>query len=473
MDSSRRESSNFEVSDSPYTYFEILNPSGSGKDSSTRQYLKFHQSSSAQGSLISKIYDRHAKGNIFSMMNPSSKAYIEFMNPAKTMMYHDCIVFQLQSFEDMNISLEFVIIDDKGLRKRVYISTSYQTFESNELHAKVPWCQPDRSIWTNLVFPLNHILSSCFPRSSMTKLESFQLKPCCKIRKVFLISHELLNLQDNDISTIKIPAALNFPHTIESQTILYQVMKQAPCSPKVKTLSSQTSVPEDIVKGLHQEFLKIGQSDKQKSAKLFADAKDPPIAANLTLLKKRTMKRSSAKAATDADDIRKSSEDELFSNDISFRADSKSELPPAPTPTTALSMRLSKTLQLAGQQSLNDDSFATERLSERSTKISQPPRPPSSYMKISPDLNEDDYAPTSALEPEDMEPKDSFDVTQYFDSRTNQMKEIFMKISDEVHLDRIDGIVEVINTLINIEIAYIEEYGFATYLADFPGDYSH
>lgn len=229
-------------------------------------------------------------GNIYSMPSKNSKAYIEFTYPLKagTSDYvHDCLAIQLYSWEELPISLELTILDSKNLRKRIYFSTSYHGIDTNELHAKVPWNQSNRNIWTNVIFPLESLTSSCFPGSIFQRLESFQLKPCCRIRKIFLISSTLLQL---DRSSIRIPPALDFNPSIEHLNYVFSpsggdtnsndqrtqlrskspkdMNKRKPSKPKAITekVPIDDELPNDVIDDIHQQFLLLETASKQSKA---------------------------------------------------------------------------------------------------------------------------------------------------------------------------------------------------------------
>ena len=187
---------------------EILSPAGTGKDD---------KHSSFQGS-VSRAYERDIKGFTYCMDKASATTYIQCPGKGsrETLgVVQTLLVIQLQYFQDAKLSFEISIIDKKGQRRRLHISSVFRTMECNGLHAQIPWHWGEVSsdTWTNVVLDLPYLTQQCFQTAEYASLDGFCLRPMMKVRKIFTLPKDALVFSDvhiGDIS-VNIPSNLEFP----------------------------------------------------------------------------------------------------------------------------------------------------------------------------------------------------------------------------------------------------------------------
>ena len=164
------------------------------------------------GNLVTREYERDIKGYMYLMDKPSSSTSIvcPASNKHSLGISQPFLVFQLQSFLEANFHLEIVVIDHADRKHRLHIATAYRRFETNGLHAQIPWYAGDveEERWTQVVFDLNFLTEKCFDARFMN-LDSFTIKPCVKIRNVF--SLPMSTRQGLSVNCLGIPKALVFP----------------------------------------------------------------------------------------------------------------------------------------------------------------------------------------------------------------------------------------------------------------------
>jgi hypothetical protein len=169
--------------------------SASGKDPSPK-LLKISQ--------VTKDYERSIKGYIYNIERASTQTVLQCPANLKDSLgiYHQYLVLQVYPFAEKQVHLEVVISDTKLQRRRLLFSTSFQKLESNELHCQIPWVMENRGIWNNVIIDLKGLSSRCFHGAVFSVLESFTLRPCCHLRKVFTVPE------------IDFRATLLFPHNV-------------------------------------------------------------------------------------------------------------------------------------------------------------------------------------------------------------------------------------------------------------------
>ena len=112
------------------------------------------------------------------------------------------LVFQMQTVVDTNVALEVVVLDQRAQRRRLHFSSTFRAAESNELHAQIPWAWggvlPDQ--WSHVVLDLKALTANCFRGATFSSLDSFSLRPVCRVRKVFSLPEGALRVGADDTS---------------------------------------------------------------------------------------------------------------------------------------------------------------------------------------------------------------------------------------------------------------------------------
>jgi hypothetical protein len=115
------------------------------------------------------------------------------------------LVLQLRLSPSKHTSLELIVLDDKGNRRRMHLSSTFREFECNDLHIQIPLRFEKEDRWVNLVLDLDAIIRNCFRGHKFQSILYISLKPVCRLRKVFTL------YQADRQRHISIPAMYAFP----------------------------------------------------------------------------------------------------------------------------------------------------------------------------------------------------------------------------------------------------------------------
>lgn len=165
--------------------------------------------------LITKEYEREIKGFKYELKGKGSQtSSIQCPSEGKDSLAltQPLIVFQLRSaYQDDPMNLEIVVIDTKCQRRRFLFSTTFRSMELNSLHAQVPWTQPRRDVWTNVVFDLQQLTQQCFS-SNFASVDSFVIRPVCFLRKIFTLPLAAIQSSIGDgLGDVAVPSNFDFP----------------------------------------------------------------------------------------------------------------------------------------------------------------------------------------------------------------------------------------------------------------------
>ena len=165
--------------------------------------------------LITKEYEREIKGFKYELKGKGSQtSSIQCPSAAKDSLglTQPLIVFQLRSaYQDDPMNLEIVVIDSNSQRRRLLFSTTFRTMELNSLHAQIPWTQPRRDIWTNVVFDLQQLTQQCYS-SDFVSVDAFLIRPVCFLRKVFTLPLAAIQSSSGEeVGDIAVPSNFDFP----------------------------------------------------------------------------------------------------------------------------------------------------------------------------------------------------------------------------------------------------------------------
>ena len=226
------------------TGVEILSPAGKIPPS---RLLKIN----GAPALIAKDYDRDIKGFKYMLTGKGSQtSSIQCPSVLKDSLglTQPLLVLQLKSLvQEDPLNLEVLILDKAGQRRRFLFSTTFRTIDVNALHVQIPWIQPNRETWTNVVFNLQLLAMQCFS-ATFASIESFILRPLCSLRKIFTLPSALLLPGELD-DTLIVPPAFDFPMGTISGTYLFSLKKPSPASTK-QPLSSAPPATDLQVSGL-------------------------------------------------------------------------------------------------------------------------------------------------------------------------------------------------------------------------------
>jgi hypothetical protein len=176
---------------------------------------------------VHRVYDRTVKGFVFLLekgmstemcIPPEGAAGREGLG-----LVQPVLVLQLRLSPGKHVSLEIIVLDSKGARRRMHLSSTFREFDCNDLHIQIPLCFEKEERWANLVLDLDAILGSCFRGLRFHSILYISIKPVCRVRKIFTL------YQASQQDRISIPAMYEFPAGT-SYTNLVRLLNTLHCS---------------------------------------------------------------------------------------------------------------------------------------------------------------------------------------------------------------------------------------------------
>lgn len=173
------------------------------------------------GKSVTKEYDRDLRGYYLSLEKdgviiPAIKLECPIDCRSSIGIIQPLLVFQLYAMPSKQLSLEIIIIDSVGQRRRLHFSSIFRTFDSkNQLHAQIPWAI-EKSKWNSCIFNLQSLTSQCFHGAKFATIDSFTLKPSCRLRKIFSLPQN-----QNEDQSPQIPESFEFPLGVVNSTVYH------------------------------------------------------------------------------------------------------------------------------------------------------------------------------------------------------------------------------------------------------------
>jgi Protein of unknown function (DUF667) len=241
---------------------EVLSPAG--KNPPTR-LLKINGSPG----LITKDYERDIKGFKYTLSgrgSQSSSIQCPSVTKDTLALTQPLLVLQLKSaVQEDPLNLEVVVLDTGGQRRRFLFSTTFRSMDVNSLHAQIPWVQGCRDVWTNVVFNMQQLTLQCFS-SKFGSIDSFLLRPCCSLRKIFTLPATLLlppSVEGADDNGLIIPVSFDFPMGTISTTFIFS-LKRSSSSSSRQVLAPSLPGSELLVSALQIRSRKSSSSAARK-----------------------------------------------------------------------------------------------------------------------------------------------------------------------------------------------------------------
>lgn len=156
---------------------------------------------------VHRVYDRTVKGFVFLLEKGTATQMNIPPEPSRELLglVQPVLVLQLRLSPSKHTSLEVIILDDKGNKRRMHLSSTFREFECNDLHIQIPLRFEKEDRWVNLVLDLDEIIGNCFRGHKVQNIMYICIKPVCRVRKVFTL------FQADRSARISIPAMYEFP----------------------------------------------------------------------------------------------------------------------------------------------------------------------------------------------------------------------------------------------------------------------
>ena len=253
--------------------------------------------------LITKEYEREIKGFKYELKGKGSQtSSIQCPSATKDSLglTQPLIVFQLRSaYQDDPMNLEIVVIDSNSQRRRLLFSTTFRTMELNSLHAQIPWTQPRRDIWTNVVFDLQQLTQQCYS-SDFVSVDAFLIRPVCFLRKVFTLPLAAIQSSSGEgVGDIAVPSNFDFP--LGAIFTTFQITAK-----KVPSISGkERASPLVLGTGLQVSGSKI-QSQKTSSSSGVRRNSRSPVRSGSAVTRGRISSKQSGDSSTESHAMMKS-----------------------------------------------------------------------------------------------------------------------------------------------------------------------
>jgi hypothetical protein len=171
---------------------------------------------------IGKTYDSQVKGYCYScdkigrLSLPKDKSSIYLIQPFLNL--------QLYIPQGANFSLELLMSDLSGDRRRFFLSTAQYEAKINALHVNLPMPGLLRGKWVNVVFDLASLMNENFRNQVFRSLNGLTLSGTFKLRKIFTLKFrppdtsgaEVLDYDYANKHIEAIPRAISFPIGVEN-----------------------------------------------------------------------------------------------------------------------------------------------------------------------------------------------------------------------------------------------------------------
>ena len=137
---------------------------------------------------VHRVYDKTTKGFVFLMEKGINTRFQSPANSADTLgLIQPMLVFQIKGFTSKPLGIEIVILDQKSQRRRLHFSTKFKVILCSDLHSQIPLIFTHSDQWNNLIFDLKNLTSTLFNNIRFASIDSINITPACKIRKIFTL----------------------------------------------------------------------------------------------------------------------------------------------------------------------------------------------------------------------------------------------------------------------------------------------
>lgn len=156
---------------------------------------------------IHRVYDRTVKGFVYLLEKGATTQMSIPADPSRDTLglVHPILVLQLRLQSGKHVGVELIVLDDKGNKRRLHLSSTFREIVCNELHVQFPLNFESDERWMNVVLDLDGLVRSCYRGFRFHGIAYIALKPVCRVRKVFTL------YQSDRNSRISIPAMYDFP----------------------------------------------------------------------------------------------------------------------------------------------------------------------------------------------------------------------------------------------------------------------
>nr|XP_020453597.1 uncharacterized protein C3orf67 homolog [Monopterus albus] len=150
-------------------------------------------------SAIHKEYNKEVKGFVYCLEGSSQTVKMQMPENGKMSLglLQRFLVLQVNIPQCKDFSLELVITDSEHLKRRLHLSTVHKELSATLLHAKIPFVELKRNIWSTLCIDLVSFTAELF--KGFLTLDGITLFATCKVRRIFTMKTEPTGMSDDDM----------------------------------------------------------------------------------------------------------------------------------------------------------------------------------------------------------------------------------------------------------------------------------
>ena len=108
-------------------------------------------------------------------------------------------MFRVRVVDGKQISLEFVVTDEVGDKRRINFGKGTKQVVTNEHHSRLPSSSFRNNTWTNLCVDVKSIFESCYPSKVFKSIDGISLTAFCQVRKIFALRNPIIDTANLDI----------------------------------------------------------------------------------------------------------------------------------------------------------------------------------------------------------------------------------------------------------------------------------
>ncbi|CAB1438018.1 unnamed protein product [Pleuronectes platessa] len=192
--------------------------SGQGKDPVAKWKL------SGGSSAVRKEYNKEVKGFVYCLEGSSQTVKMQMPENGKTSLglLQRFLVLQVNVPQGKDFSIELVITDAEHMKGRLHLSTVHKELTATLLHARIPFVELKRDIWSTLCIDLVSFTAELF--KGFLTLDGITLFATCKVRRIFTMktgpagmSDEVMFLSGTGLMDL-LPRSCQFPPDVNHVT---------------------------------------------------------------------------------------------------------------------------------------------------------------------------------------------------------------------------------------------------------------
>ena len=139
-------------------------------------------------SVKKKVYEKSSKGYITAVDTNSASSMVLPKDGKKELaIILPFILFQVFIPAGKQISLEFVVTDTLGFKRRINFGKGTKTLVCNEHHSRIPSMSFRTSQWVNLCIDVKSFYEHCYPTQNFKQIDGITLTAFCQVRKIFAL----------------------------------------------------------------------------------------------------------------------------------------------------------------------------------------------------------------------------------------------------------------------------------------------